>query len=57
MPVGTLALVFGIVFIAVGLVGFGAAPPPPDAPPLHAILAIALGVIGFAMPARTAVAR
>jgi hypothetical protein len=135
--IGTLALVFGIVFIAVGLIGFGAAPPPPDAPPLvveqghglmlgmfpvnilhnvvhllfgvlglmasrgmmlsargyfqfvavayglltvlgllpatqttfglipihgndvwlHAILAVAAGVIGFAMPARTAVAR
>jgi hypothetical protein len=34
MAIGTLALIFGIVFIAVGLAGFGAAPPPPDAPPL-----------------------
>ena len=34
MNIGTLAMIFGIGFIAVGLIGFVAAPPPPDAPPL-----------------------
>ena len=28
------ALVFGVVFVLVGIAGFFAAPPPPDAPPL-----------------------
>jgi hypothetical protein len=34
MPIGTLATVFGIVFVLVGVLGFFAAPPPPDAAPL-----------------------
>jgi hypothetical protein len=32
--VGTLAAVFGVVFLLVGIAGFFAAPPPPDALPL-----------------------
>lgn len=34
MSTKTAALVFGIVFALVGIVGFMPAPPPPDAPPL-----------------------
>ena len=34
MSTQTAALVFGIVFILVGLAGFVASPPPPGAPPL-----------------------
>lgn len=34
MSTKTAALVFGIVFALVGLLGFMPAPPPPDAPPL-----------------------
>lgn len=34
MTLGTLAMIFGIGFVLVGLLGFAAAPPPPDAPPL-----------------------
>jgi hypothetical protein len=34
MPIGTLATLFGIVFLLVAVVGFFAAPPPPDALPL-----------------------
>jgi hypothetical protein len=34
MSTKTAALVFGIVFAVVGLLGFMPAPPPPDAPPL-----------------------
>ena len=34
MAVSTLATVFGIVFLLVGVVGFAASPPPLDAPPL-----------------------
>jgi hypothetical protein len=34
MAIGTLATVFGIVFLLVGVAGFFAAPPPPDALPL-----------------------
>src|SRR5687768_11162472 len=34
MNIGTLAMIFGIGFLAVGFLGFTAAPPPPDAPPL-----------------------
>ena len=34
MSTKTAALVFGIVFAIVGILGFMAAPPPPDAPPL-----------------------
>jgi hypothetical protein len=34
MSTKTAALVFGIVFAAVGVMGFMPAPPPPDAPPL-----------------------
>ena len=34
MAVGTLAVVFGIVFLLVGVLGFFAAPPPADALPL-----------------------
>jgi hypothetical protein len=34
MAVGTLATVFGIVFLLVGVLGFFAAPPPVDALPL-----------------------
>ena len=34
MPIGTLATVFGVVFLLVGAAGFVAAPPPPDALPL-----------------------
>ena len=36
MAIGTLAMVFGIVFLLVGVSGFFAAPPPPDALPLQA---------------------
>jgi Domain of unknown function (DUF4383) len=35
MNTATMALVFGVVFLLVGLSGFFAAPPPPDAPPLQ----------------------
>ena len=34
MAISTLATVFGVVFLLVGLLGFFAAPPPADAPPL-----------------------
>ena len=34
MNTATMSLLFGIVFVVVGLSGFFAAPPPPDAPPL-----------------------
>lgn len=34
MSTKTAALLFGIVFLVVGLLGFAPAPPPPDAPPL-----------------------
>jgi hypothetical protein len=34
MSTKTAALIFGIVFALVGIVGFMPAPPPPDAPPL-----------------------
>lgn len=34
MTTATAALVFGVVFVLVGLVGFFPAPPPPGAPPL-----------------------
>ena len=34
MNTATMSLVFGVVFVLVGLVGFFAAPPPADAPPL-----------------------
>ena len=34
MAIGTLATVFGIVFLLVGVLGFFAAPPPPGAAPL-----------------------
>ena len=34
MNTATMSLVFGIVFVVVGLSGFLAAPPPADAPPL-----------------------
>jgi hypothetical protein len=34
MTTKTAALVFGIVFAIVGILGFMPAPPPPDAPPL-----------------------
>jgi hypothetical protein len=34
MSTKTAALVFGIVFAVVGILGFMPAPPPPDAPPL-----------------------
>ena len=34
MAIGTLAMVFGVVFLLVGVLGFFAAPPFPDAPPL-----------------------
>jgi hypothetical protein len=34
MPIGTLATVFGVVFLLAGIAGFFAAPPPPDALPL-----------------------
>lgn len=34
MRTGTAALVFGIVFLLVGISGFVAGPPPPGAPPL-----------------------
>lgn len=34
MAIGTLAMVFGVVFLLVGVLGFIAAPPPPDALPL-----------------------
>ena len=36
MAIGTLATVFGVVFLLVGVAGFFAAPPPPDALPLTA---------------------
>jgi hypothetical protein len=35
MAIGTLATVFGIVFLVVGVSGLVAAPPPPDALPLQ----------------------
>ena len=35
MNTATMALVFGVVFLLVGLIGFFAAPPPLDAPPLQ----------------------
>jgi hypothetical protein len=35
MNTATMALVFGVVFLLVGLSGFFAAPPPPDAPSLQ----------------------
>ena len=35
MNIGTLATVFGIVFLLVGVSGFFPAPPPPGAPPLQ----------------------
>lgn len=34
MTIGTLATVFGVVFLLVGLVGFFPSPPAPGAPPL-----------------------
>ena len=34
MAISTLATVFGVVFLLVGVLGFVAAPPPPDALPL-----------------------
>jgi hypothetical protein len=34
MSISTLATVFGVVFLLVGVAGFFPAPPPPDAPPL-----------------------
>lgn len=34
MNTGTMAMIFGVVFVLVGLAGFFPAPPPPDAPPL-----------------------
>jgi|SRR5688572_20547184 len=34
MTIGTLAMIFGIGFLAVGFIGFAAGPPLPDAPPL-----------------------
>lgn len=34
MNTRTLAAVFGVVFVLVGIVGFFPSPPPPDAPPL-----------------------
>ena len=34
MSIGTLATLFGVVFLLIGVVGFFAAPPPVDAPPL-----------------------
>jgi hypothetical protein len=34
MAIGTLATVFGVVFLLVGVLGFFAAPPPPEAAPL-----------------------
>ena len=34
MNTASMAMVFGVVFLLVGLSGFFAAPPPPDAPPL-----------------------
>ncbi len=34
MNTGTMALVFGVVFLLAGIAGFFPAPPPPDAPPL-----------------------
>jgi hypothetical protein len=34
MAIGTLAMVFGVVFLLVGVLGFFAAPPSPDAPAL-----------------------
>jgi hypothetical protein len=34
MNTKTAALIFGIIFALVGILGFAPAPPPPDAPPL-----------------------
>ena len=34
MNTRTLAIVFGLVFVLVGIAGFFPSPPPPDAPPL-----------------------
>jgi hypothetical protein len=34
MNTGTMAMVFGVVFVLVGLLGFFPSPPPMDAPPL-----------------------
>ena len=34
MNIGTVAMVFGIVFLVGGLAGFFPSPPPPNAPPL-----------------------
>src|SRR5687767_5628312 len=34
MTIGTLAIIFGVGFLAVGFLGFAAGPPAPDAPPL-----------------------
>ena len=34
MNTNTMAMIFGVVFLLVGAVGFFPAPPPPDAPPL-----------------------
>ena len=34
MTTSTMSMVFGVVFLLVGIVGFFPAPPPPDAPPL-----------------------
>ena len=34
MNLATMAMVFGVVFLLVGVSGFFAAPPPPEAPPL-----------------------
>ena len=34
MSTSAMAMVFGVVFLLVGFVGFFPAPPPPDAPPL-----------------------
>jgi hypothetical protein len=34
VAIGTFATVFGVVFLLVGVLGFFAAPPPPDAAPL-----------------------
>ena len=34
MNTGAMAMVFGVVFLLVGMIGFFPAPPPPGAPPL-----------------------
>lgn len=34
MNTGTMAMIFGVVFVLVGLTGFFPSPPPADAPPL-----------------------